>query len=546
MWQITLIDKKEQWNIFIIISYCLTLTILALLLYWLFIQAIKYYQIYFQNQESVKSLETWQQSILESVQSSVISTNLEGIITTFNSTASKMLGYDPNEVIGKVTPAIIHDLEEVIARAKVLSQELNLDITPGFNVFVVKAKKNGNDVNEWTYIHKNGTRFPVTLSVTPLYGHNKSLIGYLGVAQDLSAINIAKNKLKQIMQGIERGAIVASTDVMGKIIQVNEKFCEITGYAREELLGRDHRIINSKTHPPEFFKKMWQTISAGEVWSGEICNRNKNGEIYWVQTMITPLLNNNKEIESYLAIRIDITQKKRLEKTSYQQSQMLSLGEMAGGIAHEINNPLTIIQGMTTTLKTKINKNEIDETFFGDKLDKIYNSAQRIASIIKNMKALSQDSLKDETENIPVITIVENTISLCQEKFLHNKVSITIVNNIQQTKIQCHPSQISQALMNLLNNAYDVANISPHKWIKLYLEESNNTVTISVVDPGQGIADEITDKVMWPFFTTKEIGKATGLGLSTAKTLIESNSGTLTYQKRQTNTCFIVELPKNS
>ena len=133
--------------------------------------------------------------------------------------------------------------------------------------------------------------------------------------------------------------------MQGKIAYVNEKFCQISGYSEAELLGEDHRIINSGYHPKEFFRTLWTTIGSGQIWTGEIRNRAKSGEIYWVDTTIVPFLDDRGKPYQYVAIRFEITERKRAEARLREQETLARLGEMAAVVAHEVKNPLAGIRG---------------------------------------------------------------------------------------------------------------------------------------------------------------------------------------------------------
>ena len=139
---------------------------------------------------------------------------------------------------------------------------------------------------------------------------------------------------RELKYALDQSSIVAKTDRSGIITEVNDKFCEISGYSKSELVGQTHKIINSGHHNKLFFKEMWKTISSGTVWRNEVCNRKKSGEIYWVDTTIVPMVDQNKKIVSYLAIRSDITDRKAAEAALFTSKKLASLGEMAGGIAH--------------------------------------------------------------------------------------------------------------------------------------------------------------------------------------------------------------------
>src|SRR5205823_6102258 len=159
-------------------------------------------------------------------------------------------------------------------------------------------------------------------------------------------------ELADIKFALDQSTIVAITDQRGIINYVNDEFCRISKYSREELLGQDHRIINSNYHPKEFIRNLWTTIGSGRVWKGEIRNRAKDGSIYWVDTTIVPFLNSEGRPYQYVAIRHDITQRKLAEEQILQQAaelqraaQLSFVGELAAGLAHEIKNPLAGIQG---------------------------------------------------------------------------------------------------------------------------------------------------------------------------------------------------------
>jgi len=160
--------------------------------------------------------------------------------------------------------------------------------------------------------------------------------------------------LDQLKYALDQAAIVAMTDRQGRITYVNDKFCAIAQYSREELIGRDHRILNSGHHGHEFMADLWRTIGRGEVWRGEIRNRAKDGSYYWVDTTIVPLLPVGDRPRQYLAIRYDITQRKAAEGKLREQAALAQLGELAAIVAHEVRNPLAGLRGSLQVLATRI------------------------------------------------------------------------------------------------------------------------------------------------------------------------------------------------
>jgi PAS domain S-box-containing protein len=250
------------------------------------------------------------QAILDNANFAIIATDLEGTIQSFNVAAERMLGYDESEMVGKTSPAIFHEFNEIVSQAKHLSQELNTDIPVGFGVFTAKAKLGQVYEREWTYIRKDGSKFPVMLTITAIRTESGEVTGYMGIAKDITAEKQAEKQVKDITSALDQTTIVVITDTQGTITFVNDKFCEISKYSREELIGQNHRLINSGYHPRAFFVEMWRTIASGQTWRDEIKNRAKDGSIYWVDTTIVPFLHEDGKPYQYLAIRKDITARK--------------------------------------------------------------------------------------------------------------------------------------------------------------------------------------------------------------------------------------------
>ncbi len=254
-----------------------------------------------------------QQAILDGANFAIISTDLQGTIQSFNAAAERLLGYAASEVVGKTTPAIFHDLNEIVAQSQLLSQELGRNIDVSFEVFVAKARLGQVYEHEWTYIRKDGSRFPVMLTITAIRSDLGELTGFMGIAKDVTTEKNAEKRVKDITAALDQTAIVAITDIQGSITFVNDKFCEISKYSREELIGQNHRLINSGYHPRSFFVEMWKTIASGQTWRAEIKNRAKDDSLYWVDTTIVPFLNEDGKPYQYLAIRKDITARKAAE-----------------------------------------------------------------------------------------------------------------------------------------------------------------------------------------------------------------------------------------
>lgn len=185
---------------------------------------------------------------------------------------------------------------------------------------------------------------------------------------------------------LDQSAIVATTDVAGVITSVNDKFCEISQYSRAELIGQDHRIINSGHHGKRFFRDLWTTIARGRIWRGEICNRARDGSLYWVDTTIVPFVDARGKPYQYMAIRYDVTERREAEARLRQQEALAQIGEMTAVVAHEVRNPLAGISGVLQVLAARLPANSPDRAI----LDDVHDRIGALNRLIRNLLAFSR------------------------------------------------------------------------------------------------------------------------------------------------------------
>jgi C4-dicarboxylate-specific signal transduction histidine kinase len=228
-----------------------------------------------------------------------------------------------------------------------------------------------------------------------------------------------------------------------------------------------------------------------------------------------------------------------------QSAKMSLLGEMAGGIAHEINTPLGTISLITGQFNEILDEQPLDIEEAKRFVKIIEDTVDRVAHIVHGLRIFSRDGSHDGFVMASVKEIANNTLSLCGEKFRHQEVKLTLEPFPEDLIIECRSTQVSQVILNLLNNACDALEGKENKWITLAVTDRPSQVEIRVTDSGPGIPDEVLEKIFQPFFTTKELGRGTGLGLSISKGLVESHGGSLTVDRSVPNTCFVVTLPKN-
>jgi C4-dicarboxylate-specific signal transduction histidine kinase len=234
-------------------------------------------------------------------------------------------------------------------------------------------------------------------------------------------------------------------------------------------------------------------------------------------------------------------------------SKMSALGEMAAGMAHEINNPLAIVSGMAFQIGMYIDRNvENKEEKIKESTIRITQTVNRISHIISSLRTFSKESDTVQRENFDIEKMIVNTLNLCNSRLEENKISLSISNHSKSKNLYSNSVAFMQILLSLINNSIYALKDSNNKWIQILIIDSEdppaspNTTTnikIKFTDSGPGIPESIQDKIMQPFFTTKPIGQGSGLGLSTAKGLAESLNGTLYLDKKSENTCFVLELP---
>lgn len=234
--------------------------------------------------------------------------------------------------------------------------------------------------------------------------------------------------------------------------------------------------------------------------------------------------------------------RKDVEKKLIHSAKMSALGEMSAGVAHEINNPVMIILGKVARIRKDINLGNVDALEIKKELAKIEKAAERVALIVKGLGTFSRESSNDQMVKVNISHVVNEALNLFQEQFRINNIQFD-VDVESDLMVECRPAQISQVLINLLANASDAIKDLPDKWIKVILERESSFVKITVSDSGEGITGVTANKIMEPFFTTKEVGKGTGLGLSISLGIAQEHCGKLSLDHTSRNTTFIFELP---
>ena len=414
------------------------------------------------------------------------------------------------------------------------------------------------------------------------------------MAHDIEALMV---DLSEQRRAIDNAAIVSETDLDGNITYVNEAFCDFSGYSQDELLGKTHRLVNSGVHPKEFFADLWRTIKAGEVWRGEVCNRNRRNELRWLATAITPVLDAEGKAAKFVAVRFDVTERKLAEQALreshdeleekvcertadlssangrlveekalqealikkleeahnqlLQAEKMASIGQLAAGVAHEINNPVGFVNANMSTLKQYVAdlmalvaayeeseaglaedrrkriealKHEVDIDYVRGDIGKLLSESleglQRVKHIVDDLKDFSRVS-EAERQWANLERGLDSTLNMVRNELKYKAEVVKEYGGISE--IECFPSQLNQVFMNLLVNAAQA--IEERGRVTIRTGEDDEVVWVEVEDTGHGIEPTNLTRIFDPFFTTKPVGKGTGLGLSLSYGIVQNHGG---------------------
>jgi len=327
------------------------------------------------------------------------------------------------------------------------------------------------------------------------------------------------------------------TNTEGKIIYANPAYVNISGYSKDELLGKNPSILNSGKHTREFWNRVWSQILSGQQWVGQIQNKRKNGELFYTELVISPIIDEDKTVIGFLGAHRDITEQKILEQQIVRSQKMETFGTLAAGIAHEVGNPLTSISSIVQIL----HRSTTDD-FTKDKLELVKNQINRITKIIRELVDFSRPS-PHIVQDVEVNTVIKEALNIVQ---YGKKVrSITFTSNLQDQlpAVTVVYDQLVQVFLNILMNAVDACENRPSS-ISVTSQLKNDRVEVTMSDTGEGISEPNLQKIFDPFFTTKEAGKGTGLGLWVSLGIIKNFGGDIRVESElDKGTTFIVTLP---
>jgi PAS domain S-box-containing protein len=496
------------------------------------------------NFQDVKERLLFKNKAIDSLKEGIVYQKSTGEIIDFNPAALDILGLTADQITGKTSM-------DPHWRA-IKSDETDF---PGDQHPAMLALKTGEpicDAEMGIRAEFKKTKW-ITINAVPIFTKDSILPSHVVTTfTDVSEKREQNRRLQKSKTDIEfllnsLPHAISHWTHEGICTQVNSAFLRFYQKSSSEILGCRIQDIRGSEKIFQDAKNI-DSVLSGKFVKFEKKMMNNMGTIRETMVHMIPNLQ-NEQLVDFLIVEVDVSELKQLERNRQDlelklnnSSRMMALGEMASGIAHEINNPLAILKGKVGLLVKKLVKENIKTEVYEKDVETLDRTVNRINKIVRGLSMYSRKhNAEDSFDKADVKVIIEDTLSLCIEKFRISGVEL-ITDNLQSITIDCRPAQISQVITNLLNNSFDAIQGYEKKWIKLELVKEEDFVHIYVKDCGPGIRKDIADKIMQPFFTTKEVGKGTGLGLSISSGIAEMHGGILKYIEGG-NTCFCLSLP---
>ncbi len=356
-------------------------------------------------------------------------------------------------------------------------------------------------------------------------------------------------KLQNYIDIIDKTTIASQVDARGNILHASQALCNLTGYTKEELIGRKHTLLRHPDVPKSFYRQMRATLNAGKVWKGELMNRRKDGRTIWSEATISPVYDAKRQLTGYTTVRQDITDKKKIEKQRLlflQQSRLAQMGELIGMIAHQWRQPLNIIGLSITKIEMESMLGILDDAKLEKIMQNINTQVQYMSQTIDDFREFfHQDK---ELQKMNLRALLQESVDLLRDLFRSKKISIT--NEVDETlAVDIFPNEFKQVILNILNNAKDALLEHPQESRKILITARQNEgkTTVFISDNGGGIDPKIIDKIFDPYFTTKFESQGTGLGLYISKLIIEEHlHGTIKAENNPDGASFLIELPEEA
>ncbi len=465
----------------------------------------------------------------------------EGRLTRVNKTELKMLGYSAEELLGQFVWKI--SVDEEASRRAALAKLGGEPPPPAFERILRR---------------KDGSTFPALIEDRIVRDEAGRITGIRAVIQDITERKRAEESLKLLESAVKQSkeSILitdAQLDLPGpKIIFVNPAFTQMTGYTAEEVIGKTPRILQGPRTDRTVLARLRKNLEQGEVFSGETINYRKDGKEFDLEWQVAPLRDAGGKITHFVATQHDITERKKLEAQFLQSQKMEGIGQLAGGVAHDFNNILAVIQMQSDLLKNSSGLSA-DQVEFAEEIGV---TVQRAAALTRQLLLFSRREVF-QPRDVDLSASIADTAKMLR-RILGENVEMQLKFASQPMFIHADAGMLDQVLLNLTVNARDampnggqlIIETSGVEFDEFAASQSaqvrvGSFVRLSVSDSGCGIPSEILPKIFEPFFTTKEVGKGTGLGLATVFGIVQQHQGWINvYSEVNHGTTFRIYLPR--
>ena len=478
--------------------------------------------------------------ILSAAGDGILTIDGGGAIDSLNPAAEHIFGYASAEVTGKHV-GILTPVEHKYQIREFVEKYLKVPVprASGYRAEVIG-------------LHRDGRRIPLELAADEFFLHGRQM--FACVLRDITKRKEIEGQLQKLSRAVEQSPVsVMITGCDGTIEYVNPRFVEMTGYALDEAVGQNPRILKTGLHDDVFYKNLWKTILAGDLWQGEIHNRKKNGETYWEHTLIAPVRGANAEITHFVAIKEDITESRRAAEEFRAAKEAAEAANRAksdflANMSHELRTPLNSVIGFSGVLKKefygKLNEKQSEYVRY------IEESGKHLLGLINDILDLSKveaGKMKLEAAPVALTDVIQASVTMLRERALKNDIglSIEIGPGLVET-IEADERKVKQILFNLLSNAVKFTPAAGS--VTLSASKEDDAVRICVADTGIGIKAEDMVKLFTEFtqlestYTKKYEG--TGLGLALTKKLVELHGGRIWVESEEGNgSRFFFTLP---
>ncbi len=488
-----------------------------------------------QTEQRLRDSESRYRILFESAGDGILIHDLKGRFLEVNQLACQNLGYSRDELLGLGiadidTPRFKQQAPERLER---LTREGFLSM-------------------ESEHLRRDGTAMPVEINARMIDYYGRPAV--LSVVRDITARKQANEERELLQTVIEQAAEnILVTDHNGTIVFVNPAFERLSGYSRQEAIGRTPSLLKSGVHDREFYRRLWDTINAKVIWFGRVTNRSKEGKLYHEETIISPILDPEGRITHFVAVKRDVTQELELEAQLRHAQKLESIGQLAGGVAHDFNNILTSIMGYASLLRRRP---ELPEKM-REWVEEILRGAHTGADITRQLLTFSRKH-QSKLESIDLNEVVQDALKLLGHSL---GPAVTVESRLvpELARLNADKAQLSQILINLCLNARDAMNEGRGRILietsqvifdssyteRLLQAQPGPYALLSVTDDGRGMDDATRARIFEPFFTTKTIGKGTGLGLSIVYGIVRNHGGMIhVYSEPGQGSTFKIYLPQ--